>query len=349
MEIEEVLATIVLDLSMSFLKLKLVVYIPTYVDYKLAALQAKRLKNEFHGSSLELKVIISVNSVNLSQEDICELNESCDTLIYLPENLGGDTNINLGFIWALREHADFFWVLSANDLLRPGAVNFIERAIENCSTDLLVVSSSMTNSKGSFENAFLGKGAELPLGLISAVIYRSEVFREAFASSLKFAWTGWGQLSVIQNTLFEVGSISYEIIDVRHIYDRVTNFSEPDQLIRNQSNYRHSFFGYPLVVSILFNSDEKMKNRIIRHWLWNNWYKIGFFKKGHSPYQAAGETAKDVFWTGNLARRTILRSGVLSPVLYLIGVLPIISKMQGIRVFQEIKTRMYRKPRKDLQ
>ena len=185
----------------------------------------------------------------------------------------------------------------------------------------------------------------MPLGLISAVIYRSQIFRDSFASSLKFAWTGWGQLSVIQNTLFEVGSISFEIIDETYIYDRDSDFSMPDQLLRNQSNYRHSFFGYPLVVSLLFNSDKKVKNTIIRQWLWNNWYKIGFFKNGHSPYRALGETAKDVFWTGNLARPLILRSGVLSPVLYLLGVSPILSNIHGIRLFQRIKRRLYRKPR----
>lgn len=325
---------------MSVSKLKFVVYIPTYTDYKHAGLQAERLRTEFESTLLDLVVVISVNSVSLSQTDLTQLKNSCDKLIYFPENLGGDTNINLGFVSALREKADYFWILSANDTLIPGASRLVLKAVENLNSDLLIISPS-SNPPGTLQNAFSGKSAQLPLGLISAVIYNCSIFRESFASSLKFSWTGWGQLSVIQNALFELKTLSYEVIDQACVYDRSTDSNSSEQLKRNQSNYRHSFFGYPLVVTLLFGSNKRIQNRIIRQWLWSNWYKIGFFRKGHSPYLATGETVKDAFWTETLAKPFIIRSGLLSPLLYILGNTSLISKMQHNSLLRLAKSRIY--------
>jgi hypothetical protein len=301
------------------------------------------LRSEFQSTKLKLQIVISVNSIILSHEEVSELEKFCDKLIYFSENLGGDTNINLGFVTALSEQADFLWILSANDLLLPGATKKILIALEVLKSDMLIISSTQRNHDGSLRDVFYGEGTEMPLGLISAVIYKCSVFRESFASALKFAWTGWGQLSVIQNALFEAKSLSFEIVDEKFIYERNMDALPYNQFKKNQSNYRHSFFGYPLVVTLLFGSDKRTQNKIIRHWLWNNWYKIGFFKKGHSPYLDSGETARDVFWTEDLARPLIVRSGLLSPLLFVIGNLAIISTWQDNQFFRAVKARIYPK------
>jgi hypothetical protein len=106
------------------------------------------------------------------------------------------------------------------------------------------------------------------------------------------------------------------------IYERTPKASKSEQLEKNQSNYRHSFFGYPLLISLLFEGDKKSRNKLIQKWLRVNWYKIGYFKNGHSPYQDRGHTAKDAFWTGPLAKPYILKSGLTSPILYFFGLLP---------------------------
>ena len=326
---------------MSFSQLKLLVYIPTYTDHKLAAAQAKRLRTEFQSREIQLWIAISVNSVNLSDQDLSELENLSDKLIHFSENLGGDTNINLGFISALSEQADFFWILSANDVLLPGAARKVQTALENSKADMLIISSSRNEQLGFLESAFSGASTQLPLGLISAVIYRCSVFRESFASALKFAWTGWGQLSVIQNALFAVNSLSYEIINEDQIYERGSDTSSDEQLKKNQSNYRHSFFGYPLVVALLFRSDKRIQNKIIRKWLWGNWYKIGFYKKGHSPYLESGETNRDVFWTEALARPFILKSGLASPLLYMFGNSVALAQLQDKKLLRLAKDIVY--------
>lgn len=301
---------------------KMLVYIPTYVDHHLALDQARTLRAEFDSLKVSLQVIISVNGVQLTPKEIANLEDACDRLIIFDESLGGDTNINLGFLLALQEHSDFFWILSANDTLLASSGSKLQSAIEDLEFDFLIIGNPNNRLSGSLSNAFSSEGIQLPIGLISAVIYRTEVFKNAFANSIKYAWTGWGQLSVLQNALFERSVLKYELVDEKKIYDRIPTTSIEFQIERNKSNYRHSFFGYPLIISLLFKEDQKSRNKLIRKWLLANWYKIGYFKTGRSPNQALGQSAKDAFWTGPLSRQYILKSGPFSPLLYFFGHIP---------------------------
>jgi hypothetical protein len=294
------------------------VYIPAYTDFKLAAHQSRILKKEFNSESFDLVTIISVNSISLDENEKRDLTDSCDELIYTEQNLGGDTNINLGFYKALSKSADFFWILSANDVLKEGATREIQCAVENANSDLILIGKLKKGQTGQLDNAFYNEGLLLPLGLISAVIYKTEKFKNGFAWSMKFAWTGWGQLSVIQSAIFEHKKISYQVIDEILIYDRELRIPYVQVLNRNQSLYKHSFFGYPLIIAILFRSDKRLSRRIIRLWLSSNWFKIGLFKSRKFDSYTL-DSNENVFWTENLARPLILRSGLFSPILYLIG------------------------------
>ena len=314
-----VLTSFTLELSMTTSGQKLLVYIPAYSDFESTIYQSERLKSEFLSSNIQLKIAISVNAVALKPTEHEKLLSACDVFMYTPENLGGDSNINLGYLSALNEGADYFWILSANDLLKEGSVRLIVERLEKLDSDLLIISPSTRTSVGNIENVLLGISTQLPIGLISAVIYKVPRFRESFASAMKFAWTGWGQLSVLQNAIFENGSLRYETINDDLIYERQIDKNQQNEFARSQSHYRHSFFGYPLLAALLFGHDRKIRNKIIRVWLNANWYKIGFFKRGHSPYAVSGESARDVFWTGPLSTRFILQSGIFSPLFYFAG------------------------------
>jgi hypothetical protein len=322
---------------------KLLVYIPAYSDFIGAGEQSRKIKSREFQSEIQVVTIISVNAVDLTNNEITILKESCDTLIYHRENLGGDTNINLGYLRALSEGADFYWVLSANDNLVEAGINRIIRALIDLNEDLIIIGNENSRLTGSLNNVFLGDGASLPIGLISSVVYKTEKFKNSFASALKFAWTGWGQLSVIQNAIFEHGSLSYKIINESSIYDRSSKIGISDQWERNKNNYRHSFFGYPLLASLLFENDKRTKKRIIRNWLGLNWYKIRFFKEGKSPYNSKVISTSDAFWTGPLSKNSILFSGVFSPILYFAGNLKLIYKLRRFPPFYYVKTNIVQK------
>lgn len=320
---------------------KLLIYIPAYFDYESAVAQARLIQRERTKGNIQIHVVISVNSVELTALQVEEITNSCDELIYFAENLGGDTNINLGYLKALSANSDYLWILSANDLLLSGAITKLTDHLNDLSEDLVIIFQGHRNQTGIISNAFLGEATRLPIGLVSAVIFNVNRFRDSFASALKFSWTGWGQLSVIQNSLFQHGKLSYKILNQDEIYDRTISASQTSVRQRNQSNYRHSFFGYPLIIALLFEKNVRLRNKIIWGWLWKNWYKISFFRAGHSPYLKSGATAKDVFWTEQLSKQFIIASNPLSRVLYLIGSLRIISNMQGVPVIERIRVNVF--------
>jgi hypothetical protein len=322
---------------------KLLVYIPAYSDFNGAGEQSRKIMSQEFQSEIQVVTIISVNAVDLTNNEITMLKESCDTLIYHRENLGGDININLGYLRALSDGADFYWVLSANDALIDAGIKHILRALVDLDSDLLIVGDENSRLTGNLNNVFLGDGTLLPIGLISSVIYKTEKFKNSFASALKFAWTGWGQLSVIQNAIFEHSSLSYKIINKNIIFDRTSNIEIAEQWERNKTNYRHSFFGYPLLASLLFENDKRTKKRIIRKWLGLNWYKIRFFKDGKSPYNPNAISTSDAFWTGPLSKNSIFFSGVFSPILYFAGNLKLIYKLRRFPFFYYVKTNIVQK------
>jgi hypothetical protein len=123
---------------------------------------------------LQVATIISVNAVELTNNEITMLKESCDTFIYHRENLGGDININLGYLRALSDGADFYWVLSANDALIGTGIKHIFRALIDLDSDLLIVGDENSRLTGDLNNVFFGDGSLLPIGLISSVIYKTE-------------------------------------------------------------------------------------------------------------------------------------------------------------------------------
>ena len=323
---------------MSIYLKKLLIYIPAYSDYESAAKQARLIRKESAQVDIEIHVVISLNAITLDPSAEQNLRDSCDEFIYYAENLGGDTNINLGYLKALSTHSSYLWILSANDLLNVGAIQKIVNAISGMPNDFLLIHQDQVDKIGVIENAFFGNACTLPIGLISAVIFKVDSFKDSFASSLKFSWTGWGQLSVIQNSLFELGTLSYKVVNQEEIYDRNPSIPEDQQRLRNQSHYRHSFFGYPLVISLLFGNNKKVMNQIIRAWLRNNWYRIGFFKRGHSPYLESGSTVKDVFWTEQLSRQFILRSGPLAPILYFLGNSQLVFKLHKSTLLKRLHT-----------
>jgi hypothetical protein len=94
-----------------------------------------------------------------------------------------------------------------------------------------------------------------------------------------------------------------------------------------------------LVIALLFGDRKALRNRIIRDWLKSNWYKIGYFNQGHSPYSEEGFTTKDVFWTGPLSKQFIVKSGPLSPFLYFVGNLGLIYKQRDNKLLVAVKKR----------
>ena len=324
--------------------IRMLIYIPAYTDYLAAVDQAEKCRAKSQETTSnpkwEITIAISINSITLHEIELNQVQNSCDKLYYLPQNIGADTNINLGFLRALEGSFEYFWLLSTNDFLKENAIEIILGELLKKENDLLIIAPGEGGRSGKLQNVFLDPDLKLPLGLISSVIYRTEKFKEPFADSLKFAWTGWGQLSVIQQGINNHNEILFNTIEESNIYSREVTKTKSDYLDWNRSAYRHSFFGYPLIAGLIFQENKKLKNEITRKWLYSNWYKISFFKSGKSIYKKSGHSSSDVFWTEMLSKSQILHSSKASPFFYWLGSSRIPLFLSRYQILNEIKRKL---------
>ncbi len=141
-----------------------------------------------------------------------------------------------------------------------------------------------------------------------------------------FIWTGWSQLSVIQNAINQNGSLSIRTIDTFKIYEqRQTNI---DKLAYK---YGHSFYGY-ILLGYVFIDDKKVKSKFVREYILNNTFKITLYRRRVIASNLAINLTQYLTWNQDLAEGIIKK---LSTPLYwyylLVSVIPfhLVKKSMG--------------------
>ena len=265
----------------------LLVYIPCWVNYKKAALQARALRlqyqnNPFIVSNLQLRVVISMNAVpTLSSNDQSELKKWSDNL-YIIKQLTGDININLGFYEALRTEAHYLWLLSPEDMVSEEALTtIVSKLKKEAHRDFLVANEESRSTKElklkaetfSFEQ--LSNGS---FGMISGVVYRLVRFRESLHLGLQGSFTHWGQLAVLLGSLERNRSLTGLMIFSEELYFRGdTKDVNNEAFSRNIMNYSGSFFGMPLLMHLMTPSSKPQLAR----WVRRNFLKIGMYRDAY--------------------------------------------------------------------
>ena len=304
------------------------VYIPCHTDFEMAKIQAVNLRNQFRlldnqqqSYVKKLSIVISVNGVNLTELQIESLESVCDELIYTPIKIGVDLNIAQGFLKAMQEPSEFFWILSTNDQLGTRAVNdIVNTFLANPDCDLIAADENNVSRIIDVNNIVYKPINGIHFGLISAVIYRSKNIISNFPTALRLNWTGWGQLGVIQTACFtnknlRVVTIPKDVLFGEMAADRT---HKSDELRINSVYYSHSFFGMPLLIASLFANDRKSKRKFLRSWLFSNWYKINFFSSLPEDQDRVNRINRP-YWRQSIAEDLIKENGTFSRVIFFIG------------------------------
>lgn len=307
------------------------VYIPCHSDYERALKTALTIRAQFAQiedarvkNSFEIKINISVNGVIIPREKYIELRKIADLLNYFRDPLGGDTNINQGFLRALEIQPDYFWILSANEILVEGSINSILNSIiDNSESDLYVTNSMNRLQNYSTSNVFIDIPPGSGYGLISSVIYNFKKTHSSFSAGPRFGWTGWGQLAVLQTACDTLGSLEVTEIPDRCIYQKpftdVGSGFEKTEYEFVRRTYAHSFFGMPILILALFGRNTKIRNRVLFAWIKQNWFKIRYFKKGVQREPDPLQPQFDSRWIQQLAGLLLSVSGPIVSFLSLTG------------------------------
>ena len=307
------------------------VYIPCHSDYKRALETAVKIRSQFaeiQDASIKnafvLKINISVNGVNIPPENYYELEKSADVLNYFLDPLGGDTNINQGFLRALEIKPDYFWILSANEFLVDGSINYILKSfVENSESDLYVTNSMNRSTTYFTSNVFIDIPSGSGFGLISSVIYNFKKTHRSFSAGPRFGWTGWGQLAVLQTACNTLGSLKVTEFPDRYIYQVPFTDVGPSSEITEyefvRRTYAHSFFGMTILIFALFGRNTKIRNRVLFAWIKKNWFKMRYFKIGAQGAPDPLQPQFDSQWIQQLSRLILSVSGPTVSILSLTG------------------------------
>ena len=266
---------------------KLLVYIPCHTDYTQALDQARFIQNEFENIKQEqneilvkIHIHISINGIDLPLEKLTKISSITHSHAYTPENIGADANIAKGFELGIEAEYSSLWILSANERIKSGGVELILKGISqsnDCHIMLIgnqgnMVVSSVSNP---LQEALEGR----PLGLISAVIFNSELCREQYSQAKLFSYTGWGQLSVLVEIHNKVRQLKCLNLDSSKIYtlDARGNFDQASEYERIGRTYSRSFFGFPVLAMTLFPLPSRTGKMIFRKWLLMNLHLFAYF------------------------------------------------------------------------
>lgn len=295
----------------------LLIYVPTYIDYRLAIEQAVTIKNGLLTTSIYTKIHIhiSVNGVLLNQEDRMRIMDVSDSFSIISANIGADANIAKGFQLASESNFDFLWILSSNDHLKSRAISVIQQIFsQSFPQDILLFDQIDSTSECQIEDVFRDALLGSPLGLISAVIFNTSKFKNSFSNAAKYVDTGWTQLAILNLKLMDSGVLTVRKFPSDQIYildQRTPNNLEID-FVRIGKTYARSFFGFPVLVSMMTVGDNKRSDSIIDLWMRKNWYLIAYFK---SFLDRENQIETSIYFQGiNAMQKSSLKNRVLLPL-----------------------------------
>jgi hypothetical protein len=264
----------------------LLIYLPCYLDFELAVMQATRIREIANQQSstinFKIKTMISINGVELSNSEKDRIKKSTDYQVFTSFGISGDINITQGFMHAIRLGADYLWILSSNDEVGSAFISTVqEKLVNELDVDILVGCTSEQLELRKVNSVFDKENRDIPFGLISSVVYRTLKMSKNFDTATQMNWTGWGQLATIEASCISLGGIQVALVREEQLYKRsirgIENSELENERIRN--GYAHSFFGMPIVISTLHAGNPRRRRSIINSWIRSNWYLVNYFIK----------------------------------------------------------------------
>ena len=289
----------------------LLIYIPCHSDLDLAINQAQKIQNEFKQnrkqiSSLisSIEIVISINHFEPSKHQLELAGSVCDLIINSGKLFLADANIANGFMVAYQRNCNFLWILSVNDeLLEFGFSKMLNSLSDDI--DLLVTCVPEANRTSVVNNVINPPMTGYSFGLISGVIYNCQTLSEYFNVSGFFIWTGWSQLSVIQNAIYQKNGLQIRTINTYEIYRQ-----RETQANKLSNKYGHSFYGY-IILGYIFAKTKKEKKRFIRSYIFRNTFHILLYRRKLVKTNQIIDPYNYLVWNQNIAEAMIKYTSLL--------------------------------------
>ena len=289
----------------------LLVYIPCHADLDLAISQAQKIQNEFKDNRdninsyiSKIEIVMSINHSKPSESQLLLASSVSDLIINHSNLFLADANIANGFLVAYERGVDFLWMLSTNDELLDLGFSKILNALSD-DIDLLVTSMPEINSVPLVTNVINPPMKGYSFGLISGVVYNCKSLSEFFNVANFFIWTGWSQLSVIQNAINQKNGLKIKTINTFEIYKQ-----RQTPIKKLSHKYGHSFYGY-IILGYVFAKTKKDKKKFVRNHIFDNTFNILLYKR--NTFQTSNVIDPDNYlaWNQDIAEAIIKHTSLL--------------------------------------
>ena len=305
---------------------ELLIYIPCWKDFEMARNQAEKIRQQVSRLDLadnslfsKIYIVASINYEFFNQDDLKNLEQSCDEVVHFPQGIGADVNISLGFLKAIELRAKRLWILSTNDLLTNTALETLAMQMQSDS-DLIVMNRSGRREPIHIKSTFGRDLKDLPFGLISSVIYTSEAIRKFFPTAPKLNWTGWGQLAVIESAAISMNGLRINNIPQQDIFDTTSDQAKSVEKssVQIQRDYRHSFFGLPLLINAIYIDLPGKRKQLLNQWNKSSWYKIYFYDSKKNKLENKSDETNPM-WIQDLCENLLKKNSLSTGCLLMLG------------------------------
>jgi hypothetical protein len=297
-------------------QMKFLVYIPCHDDFGQALIQAKELRDQFKNiddlslkQNFELTLVLSVNDYSPTVEQMEIANTLFNQVICYGSNFLADVNISQGFLVALQQKANIFWLLSTNDTLKPGALHLIlTQFFYQPGLDLVAINGSGLDYSF-FETGVINPPrSKFSYGVISGVVYNLRRISSYFSVGPFFPWTGWSQLAVIQSAMIGEGGLRIHTLPHNQIY-----IQSERSLPESGQAYAHSFYGM-IILGFISEKKSKYARRFLRKYIFANFYNFHLFTRINPQNSNFVSKENYLLWNQTIAESIIKAN---TPISYL--------------------------------
>lgn len=300
----------------------LLIYVPAWTNYQAGIRQVEALLSQQKrlnqlGEIIRLEFIFSVNAIpEVAKSVVDRITALGAKYRFFNSNLG-DVNINLGFLDAAESEADLFWIVSPGDSVSDNALESIcEYFRESETYDFIVADEEDRGIRSvtlNINNLDFYTLSEASFGMITGVIYRLATFHSYLHLGVQASFTGWGQLAVLLGGARKECGVVGRILPSWYFYSRGDSKLLTDsEKMENLRHYAHSFFGYVILLTLLFPFPKVQ----VRRWVYKNWFRLGAYAKAYENEKYGYIRLTDL---RHLAKITVAETDIITRLVFFIA------------------------------
>jgi hypothetical protein len=254
----------------------LLIYIPSYNRYKRLCEQIEAIFPYLYKYNIFL-IVRNNASTDIRYSDLhTQFIHEKFQIITNHVNVGGNPNIFNGFLHS--PPYDYLWILGDDDTLHENSIDIVMSLLPK-SPDLIYFTKGDTNLHiEEYNISDIIKILNYGLGLISCIIYRTNIIQSEIYKGYDYITSGWPHLAILFSTCIKIETLKIlqypaeKILDLQRVEPPSTDLATPYSLYGSvhladfikQKTTKHEFIKW-IIYENIWNIMRYRKKNLIRY------------------------------------------------------------------------------------